>query len=47
MEEMSKFEMSDRLDKFYAKWIWEVVKSCLILSHGNARVESSFSSNDK
>ena len=47
IEEMPKFETSDRLDKFYAKWTWKVFKSCLILSHGNARVESSFSSNDK
>ena len=49
-EEMSEFEMSERLDKFYASLLdntkmnlWKVVKLRLILSHGNARAESGFS----
>ena len=52
MEEMSKFEMSEILDKFYANLfdntkmtMREVVKLCLILSHGSAPVESGFSLN--
>ena len=53
---MKKFVLSDRLDDFYVKLLSEfggtttdmmqVIKICLILSHGNARVESSFSIND-
>ena len=49
-EELSEFEMSERLDKFYASLLdntkmnlWKVVKLHLILSHGNARAESGFS----
>ena len=49
-EEMSEFEMSERLNKFYASLLdntkmnlWKVVKLRLILSHGNARAESRFS----
>ena len=54
MEEMSKLEISERLDKFYANLLdntkmilWEVAKLCLILSHGNARAESGFSLTDQ
>ena len=35
----------DRLDQFYHKQLKEVVKLVLILSHGNATVESGFSVN--
>ena len=51
---MSKFEISDRLNKFYANLLdntkmnlWEVVKLCLMLSHGDARVESGLSLNNQ
>ena len=52
---MRKFDVNnDRADDFYMNIfsdvfllaeLKEVVKVCLILSHGNARVESSFSIN--
>ena len=51
---MSKFEISDRLNKFYGSLLdntkmnlWEVVKLCLMLSYGNARVESGLSLNNQ
>ena len=51
---MSKFEISDRLNKFYANLLdntkmnlWEFVKLCLMLSHGDARVESGLSLNNQ
>ena len=51
---MSKFEISDRLNKFYGNLLdntkmnlWEVVKLCLMLSHGDARVESGLSLNNQ
>ena len=51
---MSKFEISDRLNKFYGNLLdntkmnlWEVVKLCLMLSYGNARVESGLSLNNQ
>ena len=55
MEQMRKFDVNkDRADEFYMNIfsdvlplaeLKEVVKVCLILSHGNARVESGFSIN--
>ena len=55
MEQMRKFDANkDRADEFYMNIfsdvlplaeLKEVVKGCLILSHGNARVESGFSIN--
>ena len=51
---MSKFEISDRLNKFYANLLdntkmnlWEFVKLCLMLSHGDTRVESGLSLNNQ
>ena len=55
MEQMRKFDVNkDRADEFYMNIfsdvlplaeLKEVVKVCLILSHGNASVESGFSIN--
>ena len=55
MEQTRKFDVNkDRADEFYMSIfsdvlplaeLKEVVKVCLILSHGNARVESGFSIN--
>ena len=56
MEKMEQFGIrKDRVDEFYVTIfsdilnflvLEEVVKLCIILSHGNARVESGFSVNE-
>ena len=49
---MKEFNMDERLDVFYMNHLSrhvelrEVVKLAMILSHGNARVESGFSPNE-
>ena len=51
--QMKEFNMNERLDVFYMSRLSrhvelrEVVKLVMILSHGNARVESGFSANEE
>ena len=55
MNKMSSFDISsDRVDKLYfslinneRKNLYELIKLCMILSHGNARVEAGFSINEQ
>ena len=55
-KEMEKYSMETRLDDLYGRALngrdeyhdlWRVIKLCLILSHGNASVESGFSVNEQ
>ena len=59
MDKMEDFDIVEKpVDEFYMEYIFgqlklcmpelkDVLKLCLILSHGNARVESAFSINEQ